>query len=104
MPLTNDEKRELMARVAGDEVVVARQALRDAMWHWVCLPFSHARLNAFLDAFERLQDVNANRTIANIAPLIVPFDARLNAFGERLTALEQRVGRLEDGERLSGTA
>lgn len=104
MPLTNEEKAEILARVAGDEVVAARQALRDAMWRWVCLPFSHQRLNAFLDAFERLQDINANRVIGNIAPLIVPFDRRLNEFGERLAALEQRIDRLEDGERLSGTA
>ncbi len=101
MPLTNDEKKATMARVAGDEVTVARQALRDTMWRWVCLPFSHARLDAFLDAFERLQDVNANRVIGNIAPLIVPFDRRLNEFGERLAALEQRVDQIEQRERLS---
>lgn len=101
MPLTEREREAVMARVANDDVVQARQALRDTMWRWVCLPFSHARLNAFLDAFERLQDVNANRVIGNIAPLIVPLDARLNAFGERLTALERRVDEIELRERAS---
>jgi len=101
MPLTNEEKTDLLARLAGDDVVQARQALRDSMWRWVCMPFSHKRLDAFLDAFERLQDVNANRTIGNIAPLIVPFDGRLNEFGERLAALEQRVDAIEARERAS---
>lgn len=94
MPLTTEEKNDLFARVAADDVVQVRQVLRDAMWRWVCLPFSHARLNTFLDAFERLQDVNANRAIGNIAPLVVPLD-------RRLTALEQRVDRLEQRDRLS---
>jgi len=97
MPLNEAERQAVYARVAADDVVQARQLLRDAMWRWVCMPFSHARLNAFLDAFERLQDLNANRVIGNIAPLIVPFD-------QRLTALEQRVSALEQRERLSGTA
>lgn len=101
MPLTEREREAVMARVANDDVVQARQALRDSMWRWVCMPFSHKRLDAFLDAFERLQDVNANRTIGNIAPLIVPLDRRLNEFGERLAALEQRVDAIEARERAS---
>ena len=92
MPLTNEEQAEVLARVASNEVVRVRQALRDAMWRWICLPFSHARLNLFLDAFERVQDVNANRVIGNIAPLIVPFDARLTALEQRVTELERLSG------------
>lgn len=94
MPLTNEEKNDLLARLAGNDVVVARQALRDAFWHLICWPFSHARVNAFFDAFERVQDVNANRVIGNMAPLIVPLD-------RRLTALELRVDRLEQRDRAS---
>ena len=101
MPLSREEQQAVMARVANDDVVRARQALRDAMWDWICLPFSHRRLNAFLDAFERLQDVNANRVIGNIAPLIAPFDARLSEFSERLSTLEDRVTALERAERAS---
>ncbi len=97
MPLTEREREAVMARVVGDEVLQARQLLRDAMWRWVCMPFSHARLNAFLDAFERLQDVNANRVIGNMAPLVVPLERRISALERRVDALEQR-------ERLSGTA
>jgi len=67
-------------------------ALRDAFWHLICWPFSHARVDAFFDAFERLQDLNANRAIGNMAPLIVPLD-------RRLTALELRVDRLEQRDR-----
>lgn len=92
MPLTNEEKSDLIARLAGDDVVAARQALRDAFWHLICWPFSHARVDAFFDAFERLQDLNANRAIGNMAPLIVPLD-------RRLTALELRVDRLEQRDR-----
>ncbi len=94
MPLTNEEKNDLIARLAGDDVVAARQALRDAFWHLICWPFSHARVDAFFDAFERLQDLNANRAIGNMAPLIVPLD-------RRLTALELRVDRLEQRDRAS---
>ncbi len=90
MPLSQDEQQAVMARIAADDVVIARQALRDATWRWVCVPFSHRRLNAFLDAFERLQDVNANRAIGNIAPLIVPLERRLSALEDRVSALEQR--------------
>ena len=94
MPLTNEEKNDLMARVANDDVVRARQALREAFWYLTRWPFSRARIDAFFDAFERVQDLNANRAIGNIAPLIVPLD-------RRLTALEQRVDRLEARDRLS---
>lgn len=90
MPLTNEEQSALFARVAADDVVQARQALRDTMWRWVCLPFSHARLNTFLDAFERLQDVNANRAIGNMAPLVVPLERRISSLEDRVTALELR--------------
>ena len=94
MPLTNEEKNDLIARLAGNDVVVARQALRDAFWHLTRWPFSRARVDAFFDAFERLQDLNANRAIGNMAPLIVPLD-------RRLTALELRVDRLEQRDRAS---
>ena len=94
MPLTNEEKNDLIARLAGNDVVVARQALRDAFWHLICWPFGHARVDAFFDAFERLQDLNASRAIGNMAPLIVPLD-------RRLTALELRVDRLEQRDRAS---
>lgn len=94
MPLTNEEQSALFARVAADDVVQARQALREAFWYLTRWPFSRARIDAFFDAFERVQDLNANRAIGNIAPLIVPLD-------RRLTALEQRVGRLEARDRLS---
>ena len=94
MPLTNEEKNDLIARLAGNDVVVARQALRDAFWYLTRWPFSRARVDAFFDAFERLQDLNANRAMGNMAPLIVPLD-------RRLTALEQRVDRLEQRDRLS---
>ncbi len=94
MPLTNEEKNDLIARLAGDDVVAARQALRDAFWHLTRWPFSRTRVDAFFDAFERLQDLNANRAIGNMAPLIVPLD-------RRLTALELRVDRLEQRDRLS---
>ena len=94
MPLTNEEKNDLIARLAGNDVVVARQALRDAFWYLTRWPFSRARVDAFFDAFERLQDLNANRAIGNMAPLIVPLD-------RRLTALELRVDRLEQRDRLS---
>lgn len=94
MPLTNEEKTDLLARLAGDDVVQARQKLRDAFWYLTRWPFSRARVDAFFDAFERLQDLNANRAIGNMAPLIVPLD-------RRLTALELRVDRLEQRERLS---
>ena len=94
MPLTNEEKNDLIARLAGNDVVVARQALRDAFWYLTRWPFSRARVDAFFDAFERLQDLNANRAIGNMAPLIVPLD-------RRLTALELRVNRLEQRDRLS---
>ena len=79
MPLTNEEKNDLIARLAGNDVVVARQALRDAFWYLTRWPFSRARVDAFFDAFERLQDLNANRAIGNMAPLIVPLDRRLTA-------------------------
>ena len=75
-------------------MVVARQALRDAFWHLTRWPFSRTRVDAFFDAFERLQDLNANRAIGNMAPLIVPLD-------RRLTALELRVDRLEQRDRAS---
>ena len=94
MPLSQDEQQAVMARIAADDVVIARQALRDAFWHLICWPFSHARVDAFFDAFERLQDLNANRAIGNMAPLIVPLD-------RRLTALELRVDRLEQRDRAS---
>mgnify|MGYP003474686378 FL=1 len=94
MPLTNEEKNDLMARVANDDVVRARQALREAFWYLTRWPFSRARIDAFFDAFERVQDLNANRAIGNIAPLIVPLD-------RRLTALELRVDQLEQRDRLS---
>ena len=94
MPLTNEEKNDLIARLAGGDVVMARQALRDAFWHLTRWPFSRARVDAFFDAFERLQDLNANRAIGNMAPLIVPLD-------RRLTALELRVDRLEQRDRAS---
>lgn len=94
MPLTNEEKTDLIARLAGGDVVMARQALRDAFWHLTRWPFSRARVDAFFDAFERLQDLNANRAIGNMAPLIVPLD-------RRLTALELRVDRLEQRDRAS---
>lgn len=94
MPLTNEEKNDLIARLAGDDVVAARQALRDAFWHLIRWPFSRKRVDAFFDAFERLQDLNANRAIGNMAPLIVPLD-------RRLTALELRVDRLEQRDRAS---
>ena len=95
MPLTNEEKNDLIARLAGNDVVVARQALRDAFWHLTRWPFSRTRVDSFFDAFERLQDLNANRAIGNMAPLIVPLDRRLTALEDRVSALEQR-------ERLSG--
>lgn len=94
MPLTNEERNDVLVRVATDDVVAARQALRDAFWYLTRWPFSRARVDAFFDAFERLQDLNANRAIGNMAPLIVPLD-------RRLTALELRVDRLEQRERLS---
>lgn len=94
MPLTNEEKNDLLARLAGNDVVVARQALRDAFWYLTRWPFSRTRVDAFFDAFERLQDLNANRAIGNMAPLIVPLD-------RRLTALELRVDRLEQRDRAS---
>ena len=94
MPLTNEERNDVLARVATDDVVVARQALRDAFWHLTRWPFSRTRVDAFFDAFERLQDLNASRAIGNMAPLIVPLD-------RRLTALELRVDLLEQRDRLS---
>lgn len=94
MPLSQDEQQAVMARIAADDVVIARQALRDAFWHLTRWPFSRARVDAFFDAFERLQDLNANRAIGNMAPLIVPLD-------RRLTALELRVDLLEQRDRLS---
>ena len=94
MPLTPEEKNDLLARLAGGDVVQARQALRDAFWHLTRWPFSRTRVDAFFDAFERLQDLNANRAIGNMAPLIVPLD-------RRLTALELRVDLLEQRDRLS---
>ncbi len=94
MPLTNEEKTDLIARLAGGDVVMARQALRDAFWHLTRWPFSRARVDAFFDAFERLQDLNANKAIGNIEPLIAPL-------ARRLTALELRVNRLEQRDRLS---
>ena len=94
MPLTNEEKDDLITRLAGNDVVVARQALRDAFWHLTRWPFSRTRVDSFFDAFERLQDLNANRAIGNMAPLIVPLD-------RRLTALELRVDRLEQRDRAS---
>lgn len=94
MPLTNEEKNDVLVRVATDDVVVARQALRDAFWHLICWPFSRKRVDALFDAFEAVQDLNANRAIGNMAPLIVPLD-------RRLTALELRVDRLEQRDRAS---
>ena len=52
-------------------------------------------VDAFFDAFERMQDLNANRAMGNMAPLIVPLEGRI-------TALEQRVSQIEQRERLSG--
>ena len=72
MPLTNEEKTDLIARLAGGDVVMARQALRDAFWHLTRWPFSRTRVDAFFDAFERLQDLNANRAIGNIARPMFP--------------------------------
>ena len=90
MPLTNEEKNDLIARLAGNDVVVARQALRDAFWHLTRWPFSRTRVDSFFDAFERLQDLNANRAIGNMSPLIVPLDRRLTALELRVDLLEQR--------------
>lgn len=104
MPLTNEEKSDLLARLAGDDVVEARQALRDAFWRLIRWPFSRKRVDAFFDAFERLQDLNANRAIGNIAPLLVPLDRRITLVEDEVSDLRKRVERLEDRERLLGTA
>jgi hypothetical protein len=101
MPLTNEEKTDLLARLAGNDVVVARQALRDAMWHLICWPFSHARVDAFFDAFERLQDLNANKAIGNIEPLIAPLARRITVVEDDVSDLRQRVAHLEQCDRAS---
>ena len=104
MPLTDAERDAIMVRVANDDVVRARQVLREAFWYLTRWPFSRARIDAFFDAFERLQDLNANRAIGNIAPLIVPLDRRITIVEDEVGDLRKRVERLEDRDRLSGTA
>ena len=101
MPLTPEEKNDLLARLAGGDVVQARQALRDAFWHLTRWPFSRARVDAFFDAFERLQDLNANKAIGNIAPLIAPLARRVNLVENEINDLRVRVERIEARERLS---
>lgn len=101
MPLTNEEKTDLIARLAGGDVVMARQALRDAFWHLTRWPFSRARVDAFFDAFERLQDLNANKAIGNIEPLIAPLARRITVVEDDVSDLRQRVAHLEQRDRAS---
>lgn len=92
MPLTPEEQEARLRELATDDVVLVRQALRDAFWRWVCWPFSRRRVDAFFDAFERVQDLNANRAMGNVESFARLFATRLTDLEQRVAALERSVG------------
>jgi len=104
MPLTEQERAEVMRRVLQDDHVQAFERLRAAAHRWLRWPFSRTRLNTVIDAYIDVQLIQINRATGTAGALVAVLDERLFTaeqtlaqHGDRLRRLEELAGLSRDG-------
>lgn len=93
--MTDDERAAILERVAADPVVMAREALRQAMARFVRWPWSRRREADLLAAMDAMHDAVINRIVGATAASLVRVMDRLEDVRAHQGRHEVRIAAIE---------